>query len=579
MNRTSVSLKIFYRMLALFLGIIILQMLFFMFVFESFHENRRVGAMQEAIAKNTSTIEASAAGRLDTLLGRFSEEEGVYTEAIDLNDATVFSIEESDTFTLAGHEVVMPPYMGTEFYEATFEVGASIARIELVPHVDEAVYFPLAIEVDGSLHRYNTASDPLNLSSIFELDASRTTYTDRLITGVDFRTERFASLHQFVVEYLVDEDLKTESFREDNLEGEFYKTDNAFGDYYVFITPLTLNNEPHTLFTVMPIEPAYTFIGDVLLFLGATALVTLFLLAGLTYVNAKKIAEPLRSLSADVSRIATLDFTPLHEPKGDDEIATLTRNINTMRQNLEESLERLNAQNTRLKESLERENSLDLKRKDFIASLSHELKTPLSVIEASSEALQDDIFETEEEKKAQLELIQKEIQKSKTLIEGIMDTYKIDRPSYRETFETLDLYRLVEAVLEDTRPVFKNYSVEPVLKGKPAFIEGDREKLALALSNLMTNAAKHTEKGGVFTVRIEPGEDQVTLSMHNAPAIMDAAIIRAFDEQDTLKETTRKEGGVGLHIVRLVLDQHKVDATFETRDHAVRFIARFHLAS
>ncbi|MFW5914083.1 MAG: sensor histidine kinase, partial [Bacillota bacterium] len=133
----------------------------------------------------------------------------------------------------------------------------------------------------------------------------------------------------------------------------------------------------------------------------------------------------------------------------------------------------------------------------------------------------------------------------------------------------------VKEVLEDTRPVFKNYAVKPSLEGDTATIEGDREKLTLALSNLMSNAARHTEKGGTVTMHVEPFKNQVALTMINTPAAMDDAIMHAFDEQNTLKEATKKEGGVGLHIVRLVLDQHKAEASFENLEDEVRFIARF----
>lgn len=576
MNRANVALKIFYRTLALFLIIVLLQVVFFSFFFESFHENRRIDTMQEEIGAVSTTVESSAAGQMDAILGRFGEEEGVYTEAIDLSSETVFSVGESDSFNLAGRTIVMPPYVGRAVYTDAFEVGSNVERVRIVPHESEAVYFPTEIVIGGVTHTYDIEDDLLNLSGVFDLDAAPETYQDRLITEVDKSTERFASLHQLVIGYLIDEDITTETFREDGLEGEYFKTDNAFGDYYVFITPLTVNNEAHTLFTVMPVEPVYTFIGDVLMFLGFTAIITLALLAGLTYLNARSIARPLRELSSGVGRIANLDFTPVDEPAGNDEIATLARNINTMRGNLEEAMARLNTQNARLKESLERENAHDRDRKDFIASLSHEMKTPLSVIEASSEALRDGIFETEKERCEQLELIQKEIQKSKSLIEGIMDTYKIDRPSYLQSFKPLDLADLVRRTYEDNRPIFEKHGVAFDIKGGDAMIEGDSEKLTLALSNLLTNAARNTEAGGTLTVTIEKTDhNSVSLTMENTPASMDEALIKAFDEQTTLNQSTNTGGGVGLHIVRLVLEQHKAEARFENTEDGVRFTATF----
>ncbi len=576
MNRSSVSLKIFYRTLLLFLIIIALQVIFFTFMFESFHENRRIGAMQQAIHETSETVETSAAGRMETLLSRFSEDEGVYTEALDLSSETLFTASRSATFTLASREIVIPPYVERSLHDDIFEVGANIDRVQLASHVSEPIYFPVEIVIRGDVHTYDMDSDLLNIGNVFDFEGTLETHNDRLITAVERSDEHFASLQQIVVGYLVNEDTETYSYNENGREGEYFKTENAFGDYYVFITPLEVNNISYTLFTVMPIEPVYTFVSDVLLFLGITTLITLALLAGLTYLNARSIARPLKELSKAVSRIAALDFTPSVRVKGHDEIATLSKDINTMRNNLEENMKRLNAQNTRLKESLERENSLDKDRKDFIASLSHEIKTPLSVIEASSEALRDGVFETEEENQEQLRLIQQEIQKAKTLIEGIMDTYKVDRPSYLQSFKPIDLYTIVKETVQDSRPILDKNGLTETLEGEPLRIEGDHDKLRLALSNLLTNAANHTEKGGRVTIKvIKTNRDDVSLIMENAPSTMDESIIQAFDEQKTLDRASKKGTGVGLHIVRLVLDQHKAHAMFENTDEGVRFKAVF----
>ena len=149
MNKSSVALKIFYRTLALFLIIIALQVIFFSFFFESFHEQRRIDAMQEEIETVSGVVEASAAGQMDTLLGRFSEEEGVYTEAIDLSSETVFSVDESETFTVAGREIVMPPYLERIIYTEAFEVGSNVERVSLVPLHNEPIYFPVEITLGG----------------------------------------------------------------------------------------------------------------------------------------------------------------------------------------------------------------------------------------------------------------------------------------------------------------------------------------------------------------------------------------------------------------------------------------------
>jgi len=572
MNK-GIALSIFYRTLLIFLGVLLIQFLFFNYVFESYYEQRRVDETIEAIESRTNTIETSAASQMDPLITRFAEEKGFYVTAFLDGEEPYFDLEDSDTFSMGGYEAVIPPYISKEVYEDAFQVGSNVTRITLVENREGGLYFPLSITIGEETFSYDESEDSLNIESLVDFEGESLTLTSRLITDIDKSNERYATLSQLITGYLL-EDKNTESFSETELDGEYFKSEDRFGEYYVFVSPLTVNNETYTMFTVMPIEPVEAIIGDVITFLGVSSLITVVLLAGLTFLNARHIALPLKHLNNSVKRIANLDFAPIEEVQGDNEIATLSRNINVMRRNLEDSMERLNAQNSRLKESLERENTLDKDRKDFIASLSHEMKTPLSVIEASSEALRDGVFEKEEDIKEQLELIQNEIQKSKSLIEGIMDTYKVDRPSYLETFTIINLKTIIEEALGESKTLLEKENITHSLTGKDVYVKGDKEKLKLAFSNVFSNAAKHSERGATLSITIDTG-DRVHVAITNTKASMNKELIQAFLDETTLSKATEKGSGAGLHIIRLIMNQHNAKAWFENGEEKVTFHASF----
>lgn len=572
MNK-GIALSIFYRTLLIFLAVLLIQFLFFNYVFESYYEDRRVEETIEAIESTTTTIETSAASQMDPLITRFAEDRGFYVTAFEDGEEPYFDLEDSDTFSMGQYEAVIPPYVSKEIYEDAFQVGSNISSVTLVESREGGPYFPLSITIGGETFAYNAENDLLNIESLVDFEGTEVTLDERLITDIDKSNERYSTLSQLITNYLLEEK-DTESFNEDGVEGEYFKTEDRFGEYYIFVSPLTINNDAYTMFTVMPIEPVEAIIDDVITFLGVSSLITILLLAGLTFLNARHIAEPLRKLNNSVKRIANLDFTPIEEVKGDNEIATLSRNINSMRANLEESMERLNAQNSRLKESLERENTLDRDRKDFVASLSHEMKTPLSVIEASSEALREGVFDKEEDIKEQLELIQNEIQKSKALIEGIMDTYKVDRPSYLETFRIINMKTVIEEALSESKTLLEKEAITANLSGDDAYVKGDREKLKLAFSNVFSNAAKHSEKGASLTINLAAG-DGVHVTITNTNATMNETLIQAFADETTLEKATDKGSGVGLHIIRLIMNQHNAKAWFESVENQVTFHAEF----
>lgn len=576
MNK-GIALSIFYRTLIIFLVVLLIQFLFFNYVFEAYYENRRVEETIEDIKSTTNALETSAASQTNPLITRFAEDRGFYVEAFKEGSEPYFNFEDSDTFSLGDYRVSIPPYVSTEVYEDAFQVGSNINDVTLAKSRETNRYFPTSITVGGKTFTYDTETDKLNIRSLVDFEGPEITLASRLITDTDKSSERYASLNQIITNYVLEEPA-TSSFSEGTLEGQYFRSEDRFGEYYVFVSPFSVNSEPYTLFTIMPIEPVEAIIGDVITFLGASSFITILLLAGLTFLNARNIAGPLKKLNQSVKRIANLDFAPIENIEGDNEIATLSKNINGMRANLEESMKRLNAQNSRLKESLERENSLDRERKDFVASLSHELKTPLTVIEASSEALREGVFEKEEDIKEQLTLIQNEIQKSKALIEGIMDTYKVDRPSYLETFKVVNLKSVIEETLEESKSFLDKEQITHTLMGNDVSIKGDKEKLKLAFSNVFSNAAKHSENGGELNIVIKK-EKKPIVTITNTPATMDKDLIQAFSDENTLDKATEKGSGVGLHIIKLIMNQHQAHAWFESSEKEVVFNARFEAVS
>ncbi len=571
--KKGIALSIFYRTLVIFLIVLLIQFLFFNYVFEAYYEDRRVEETIDDIVATKQSLETSAASQTDPIIIRFAEDRGFYVEAYKEASEPYFDFENSDTFALGNYTISIPPYVSQEVYEDAFQVGSNIESVTLVQSFETNRYFPVSITLGGETFTYDTEEDKLNIRNLVDFGGDEVTLDSRLITDTDKSSERYASLNQLITNYVLEEPATT-PFSEAGFEGQYFRSEDRFGEYYVFVSPFSVNNEAYTLFTIMPIEPVEAIIDDVITFLGASSFITILLLAGLTFLNARKIAGPLKTLNQSVKRIANLDFAPIEHIEGDHEIATLSKNINVMRANLEESMQRLNAQNSRLKESLERENSLDQERKDFVASLSHEMKTPLTVIEASSEALREGVFETDADIKEQLSLIQNEIQKSKALIEGIMDTYKVDRPSYLEAFKVLSLKGIMEETLEESKSFLDKEQITHTLKGPDVKIKGDKDKLKLAFSNVISNAAKHSDNGGQLDILIQ-NEDTPTLTLTNTPATMDKALIKAFSNENTLNKATEKGSGVGLHIIKLIMNQHKAKAWFESQDSKVTFHAEF----
>ena len=259
--------------------------------------------------------------------------------------------------------------------------------------------------------------------------------------------------------------------------------------------------------------------------------------------------------------MSKLNFdNPLIEINTQDEFSELANNINLLSLNLKSTLERLNEQNKQLSISLDRENKNENTRRDFVSGMSHELKTPLAVIQASAEAIEKNIFDTEEERITALALIQKEVQRTNRLINNMITIYNIDNPDYSNDWQEINLSSIVRNTEESLRLLYKNSNIEVELNLEDSVITADQLKMELIINNLFTNAIKYTPKGNKIEISIKNIDSYVHFEIINYGInIENDKLDRLFDAFYRVdKARSRSEGstGLGLYIVQQTLSQY-----------------------
>ena len=135
--------------------------------------------------------------------------------------------------------------------------------------------------------------------------------------------------------------------------------------------------------------------------------------------------------------------------------------------------------------------------------MSHEIKTPLSVIQASAEALEKNIFETEVEKKDTLNLIQKEVQRTNKLINNMITIYNLDNPEYTNDWQEVNLANIVRNTEESLRILYSNSNITVNLQLEDSIVMADQLKMELIINNLLTNALKYTPKNNKIEIKLE----------------------------------------------------------------------------
>lgn len=208
-------------------------------------------------------------------------------------------------------------------------------------------------------------------------------------------------------------------------------------------------------------------------------------------------------------------------------------------------------------------------RKDFVANVSHELKTPVTSIKGFAETLLDGAMDEKETLHAFLKIIHKEADRLQSLIHDLLELSRIERDGFQLNIEKVDLFLIVKDVYRTLKEKADKKNITFTIEnGLSCFVEGDRLRIQQIVLNLVTNAISYTPKDGKVTVRLEEDEKHVKLSVIDTGiGIEKEEIPRIFERFYRVdKARSRNSGGtgLGLAIVKHLVDAHKGDIQVES---------------
>lgn len=337
----------------------------------------------------------------------------------------------------------------------------------------------------------------------------------------------------------------------------------------VYITQINIEGAEKLLLSVYPIANIDFITREMSRFnLLIYGMASLFIVITFSLFT-QRISIPLRRINEATKRFANFDFGTIPEENTKDEIGTLSRNINVLSSSLKSTLTELRDKNQALSASLELESKREQTRKDFVEGVSHELKTPLAVIQATNEALSLGII-PEDDHDEHFETIKKEIHKSNKIIQDMMSVYKIDHADYRSTWEVVNFKPLIQESVDHHKVLAesKNLLIEAHLSD--AMIDMDPDKIQLVVNNLLSNAIKYAPTHSKIVVRQMGGHFQIE-NDGDIPAESIESIFEPFYRVD--KARARQEGstGLGLYIVKQILTQHQAEYNVKSEHFKVTF--------
>lgn len=342
--------------------------------------------------------------------------------------------------------------------------------------------------------------------------------------------------------------------------------------------PMSINSIDDSLVlsvaSLQPIIEASNVINEfyIYMFIGI-----LFICLIISSIFSSLVSHPLKKINHIANKMSKMDFSEKCETNRDDEIGNLAKTLNFLSENLQSSLQNLKEQNKKLEEDIEKERKLETMRKDFIASVSHELKTPIGIIEGYAEGVKDGIVSGEDEI-AYLETIIDESKKMGKLVSNMLELSKLESGVIKPQLEIFNINRLIAKVVNTLKPdcIEKDLEIKFLPNTEYSYVNADIFQMEQVLTNIITNAIKYTPKNNnIFIYIDEIDNDYFKISVLNTgTSIPDGESINLFNKFYRLdKSRNRKSNstGLGLAIVKNILDLYHSSYNIKNVENGVLF--------
>lgn len=295
-----------------------------------------------------------------------------------------------------------------------------------------------------------------------------------------------------------------------------------------------------------------------------------------TVFVANRITKPINKLVEISDRMAALDFDARYEGDEQNELGILGERMNFLSDTLRDTISELKTKNRELQNEIEKKVKIDEMRKEFLSNVSHELKTPIALIQGYSEGLKECVNDDDDSKDFYCDVIIDEASKMNTLVQKLLTLNRIEFGDNDVKMERVDLSELLNNVLASFSLLASQKSVTIVKNYENnLFVWGDQFEIQQVITNYLSNAINHVSGEMKIEVKAIKNEKNLTVSVFNTgnPISEDELdnIWQKFYKVD--KAHTRDYGGtgIGLSIVRAIAEAMNQEYGVKNYDNGVEF--------
>lgn len=311
-------------------------------------------------------------------------------------------------------------------------------------------------------------------------------------------------------------------------------------------------------------------------FLIYIALAGICMGAVITWVVSGRFTKPILELAKISERMTHLDFEAKYSGAHHNEIALLGNNINKLSESLENTISELKTANNELKKDIEKKEEIDEMRKEFLANVSHELKTPIALIQGYAEGLKEGINDDAESREFYVDVIMDEAAKMDTMVKKLLTLNQIEFGNDVVNMERFDIVALVKRYVQSAEILYKSNDIEVrISQTVPLYVWGDEFKVEEVVMNFFTNAVNHCSGKRIIDIQFEVMDGKIKTGVFNTgnPIPEEALphIWEKFYKVDRARTREYGGSGVGLSIVKAIMESMNQSYGAENYTNGVKF--------
>lgn len=361
---------------------------------------------------------------------------------------------------------------------------------------------------------------------------------------------------------------KTENYtfqkvRDERIDSEFLEMWGYLSDGKLFIMRI-------------PVESIRESVKIANRFLAYVGILAIVISGCLIWLVSKKVTEPILELAEISERMSQLDFAAKYQVNGENEVALLGSNINKLSETLEKTISELKTANNELKSDIEKKEQIDEMRKEFLSNVSHELKTPIALIQGYAEGLKECVNDDEESKDFYCDVIMDEAGRMNVMVKKLLTLNQLEFGNEIVTMERFNIVALIQGIIQSVDILAKQKGVTINFNyQEPVYVWADEFKTEEVVRNYLSNALNHVSNEMVIDVKISSRGEVARISVFNTgKPIPEESLEKLwvkFYKVD--KARTREYGGsgIGLSIVKAIMESFNREYGVINYDNGVEF--------